>query len=50
MCGFEFDEKVECLACGGCGECRCPVCGYSEPPPSKIATLFERIRGLKDVE
>jgi hypothetical protein len=52
MCGYEFSEKMECRACVGqsCGECRCPACGYSTPPPSKIALFLKKIRGSKNVK
>jgi hypothetical protein len=45
MCGYEFEEEG-CKACGknSCGECRCPACGTSTPPPSKIASFLRKIR------
>ncbi len=46
MCGYEF-EAESCSSCGssGCGGCQCPVCGYSPPPPSRIAAFIDKLRG-----
>ncbi|MFQ5800514.1 MAG: hypothetical protein ACE5HH_02185 [Candidatus Hydrothermarchaeales archaeon] len=51
MCGYEFEEEM-CSACGNqsCGECRCPVCGYSAPPQSRVMTFIKELRRTKDVE
>ncbi len=48
MCGQEFEEEV-CSACShSCRECRCPACGYSIPPPSRLAGFIRNIGGKKD--
>ncbi len=44
MCGYEHEEQT-CKSCGehGCGECRCPACGYSKPPQSRVISFFKKI-------
>jgi hypothetical protein len=51
MCGHEYKEE-ECNACGNqsCGECRCPVCGFSSPPFSKVISFIKKFRGKDDVK